>query len=1055
MIMKCKKKIGLGVLAAVMAAMPLRAGIVYQCDFEDATENAQWVLNAGKAGPTLPSIWYIGEPGNFSQTGQNGLFISSDGGKTAVYTANAAEGCVAYRAMTLTPGSYDLDFDWRCMGTTNTNIIVAWVSQSTTTNSAPATLTTNVTNNQIGDKLYGSRGWRSSHITFTVTAANSAGKLVFAWSGAKDTPKPPSGCVDNIIIKETPVVACTKPKNVKYDKQTAYLSWTGPNDVVYQVRDYCSNDGSLIEYDSVADTRLRLMLNAEGTHTFSVRADCGDGNYSEWVSTSTFVWIPGLRCIEYLDIDGVPKGHAGICYTGVYTDYRDNNRPGQIGMVDLGSDNNNSLHTIHTNLDETDFNTDGLLNVVPDGEIASVRLGGREYPGPESRSASIEYQYYVQRGMSDLLDLKFAVVMQDGSHGEGNPSFRLDILDGRGQPLESSCTHYNFIVGFGEDTSGELWHQGIADSDVSWSDWQKVTVSLRPYVGQTLTIRLTAVRCNVDTHFSYAYFTLGCRSGDIEGLSCGDTRTDHFDAPEGFSYRWYKEEDPTRATLGTGQSYGIEPTDTCVYMVECHSLVDYSCYYTLTANPNPRYPEAIGDTVVTHENCQNLVTFSNNSVVRVMNRVTGMTMSIDEPIYTVFFDYGDGKQESVKSTSIKHEYPAEGGHFDAYMIASMNDGECEDTIFYSFDLPDILHTGSTTIEHLCRGEKFQLPDGEWVEDDTLYISYTPNKYGCEAPNELYVYFHDSVAAVTDTTFCEGGYIDFEGSRYTETGTYRVNLLTQYGCDSSLTLNLTVLPRLLLDVPDTVVACGDFGNGEQIIIPHEVLKGRYNGVEVFIDNARNVSHPFDSVYSFGPEDEIAIPVPDSVRPDYYSVLLNPGTEDCPADSVPITLLVKYSSQIMTQKYGFVALLNPSHNYGEFAYRPYEYTWYRNDSVMEGEYMSYIHVTDEDWGARFHVEVVRVDDGLKLASCPLTYMAERPVFGTNPSPVCVRPTWVGKGEPMTITGAQTATLVDILGRTIETFRLGVDDVRTIQFNAPNQKGIYFVKVADHEAIKIMVR
>ena len=92
--MKRKAKILLIWAVLLMAVLPaaLKAQIIYQCDFEDAQENTQWVLNWGARGPLCESKWYIGSPGQFGLVGDSGLYVSSDGQnatyKSTLHTAN-------------------------------------------------------------------------------------------------------------------------------------------------------------------------------------------------------------------------------------------------------------------------------------------------------------------------------------------------------------------------------------------------------------------------------------------------------------------------------------------------------------------------------------------------------------------------------------------------------------------------------------------------------------------------------------------------------------------------------------------------------------------------------------------------------------------------------------------------------------------------------------------------------------------------------------------------------------------------------------------------------
>ena len=66
------------------------------------------------------------------------------------------------------------------------------------------------------------------------------------------------------------------------------------------------------------------------------------------------------------------------CYVGVNPNNIDGSGQG-IGftsnLVDLGYQNMESRHTVHYDLNEVDPRTDGRLHTIPEGEVASVRLG--------------------------------------------------------------------------------------------------------------------------------------------------------------------------------------------------------------------------------------------------------------------------------------------------------------------------------------------------------------------------------------------------------------------------------------------------------------------------------------------------------------------------------------------------------------------------------------------------------------------------------------------------------------------------------------------------------
>lgn len=1044
------------ILLLLLLVIPMAAQIVYQCDFENQIERQQWVLNPTSPNDTTTvwqNRWYMGSPGNYSQRGHWGMYISLQGNSDEpTYLSNSASCTVAYRELTLTPDNYTLDFDWRALGLgQNATLEVFWVPQANTTYCN--------NNGKYSNRLapykianatfYGSKPWQPARLNFTVTQADSIGKLVFMWvTYLRDAAKAPSACVDNIVISKQSS-ACPAPTNVKYDKMTGTLSWNG-NAAWYEVRDYAINGGELKEYTNVTNNSQVLDITSEGTHYFYIRAYCGEDSWSQWVMTSFFTWIPGSRCIDYLDIGPNPT-FKGVCYTGNFDELYVQGKQGKMEKVDYGPASDESMHTVHMDLNEIDPNTtvNGGLNTVPDGEIASVRLGAYTSSGLSSR---LEYKYTVQAGMSDLLDIKYAVVMESGNHsaeyqpgGDLNPTFTLNILDGNGNKLDG-CTQVYFVAGFGDPNN---WHNEPENTKLFWCDWSTVTVSLRQYVGQTLTIRLTSMRCSWDTHPAYAYFTIGCRSGSLEGLACGDYATDHFEAPEGFSYRWYKENDPSHTTVSTDRVFNISPSDDQIYMVECHSLFEPECYFTLTANPNPRYPVADIDTVVSHYNCQNVVDFENRSVVQVINRADGSVMSNAEPIQTILYDYGDGSEpEIIEGPANRHIYPVTGGTFHAMAIASMNDGMCQDTVHFELNLPDLLHTGSYEYVHVCEGDYYVLPTRDTVFSDTVYVSYTQNKYGCQAPSELSVFFHPESYDTTVVELCEGSYYEFEGTRYSKSGTFTVPLRTIHGCDSMLTLNLTVIPKLMVDIPDTVEICADESS---VIVPYIQKQGHMTDIHVRM-SALAQNEGFSTEYHFLAGDQIVLPTPASLRAGYYDAELEFTAPACQSDPLHLIIKASYPTSVMRQKETVIALLNEQYNGGNYIWTGYQ--WYCNGVAVSGATTSYIVVDDSHLGDEYYCLLTR-DDNVVIATCPIIYNAGHAAIGDVSDNLYVTPTALGVGDPMQVLAHGEVVLYDIVGRRVASFGDSRQATQQLIITAPDRAGIYILKDSSHATAKIIVR
>lgn len=1062
-----------------MVSTTLSAQVYYKCDFEDPAQAASWHLNYAidpnvsactatqlKGDTTnvnkIPNHWYIGEIGDFSPELGNGLYISADSGATSSYNTAAATHVIAYDTLTLAPGTYALDFDWRLAGNASTKLYVAWVprdeakiqslANAASANWFKSTYRINTTD------LFGQRTWKPETFTFQVTQATSRGKLIFVFTAAQDygVMNPPAACVDNIEIHSA--ASCAPPTQLKYTDNTASLTWSG-RAAYYQVRDYSSYAEALDVYDSLTVTSLKPNLYAEGMHTFYVRALCDEGQYSPWVTTTQFVWIPGVRCLDYMDLSNPA---VAACYTGTanatsggwgspggynaYATLLNGPNQGRAG------DWNSGQHTWHTNPDEFDPQTEGLLPTVPEGELMSIRLGNMQ---TSNGAEGIVYRLTIPRGESKILKLKYALVLnyasghdaggpEIGEHGGGEQShFYVEIRDNQGRPQGAGCSTFDFSATPDISQLGPGWH--IAPNDVIWKEWTEVSISLVEFAGQTIQIRLSNYDCTAGGHWGYAYFAMECIDGGLQGIACGDFSTDHFEAPEGFNYRWYARDDAQKRTLSTDRVFNISPQCDTVFLVDVINKVN-GCSYTLTANPNPRFPKAVGTHSIVSANCRHDVTFTNNSFVRVVNRKDGSTMSQDELITKVILDYGDGVKQRVSGDRFVHTYPATGGHYDVYMVASMNDDVCTDTIRYSLDLPDLLHTGSDRSIHLCNGQTYTMSDGTVISTNRVDSTVSLNKYGCMAPDYTRIYFHDVLRDTTVGHICEGGYFEFEGKKYTQPIFDSAEYISVWKCDSVHYLKLSMTDLLKVEMPQTFTVCGD---DRVLNMPYRVLGGDMDSVTVVTSSIMQDAG-FEAEYTFAVGEEIVIPMPEGVIPGAFDVSLHWHTPECPVEPIRTSVNVLYPSTIFDQVPGVVSLQNEMYNGGEYEWTAYQ--WYRNGVLMPNDTMSYVIVDPiADIDAEYTVVVTRQGDRVTIGSCPFIYSAGLGIEQTG-FEALVRPTLVQPGEQLVARLDAPAAIYDVMGRLVFQETDWTSGVHTI--TAPSQPGVYFVKV-NQLTTRIIVR
>lgn len=492
------------------------------------------------------------------------------------------------------------------------------------------------------------------------------------------------------------------------------------------------------------------------------------------------------NCLDYTNL----KSTSNIPTYGIYSNpYRDG------GLVDYGYNNISSRHTVHYDIAEKDPRTGNQLSTVPPGEKASVRLGN-SLSGSEAES--ITYRYHVDTNNFSLMILKYAIVFQDPNHSiTEQPRFTLQILDENLSYIDSVCGVADFYA-----DSSALWHS-VADTNIIWKDWTTVGFDLAKYHDKVINIRLTTYDCKQGGHFGYAYFALSCSTQALLSSSCGETSSNTFTAPIGFSYRWYSSAD-TSLTLSTNRSLDVVVDSTLSYFCEVSSLENPSCSFILDAYGGRKFPIADFNYTYTIEDCAFVVKFNNISTVSY----NGSTPSPNgEPCDAAKWVFEDGVIIDQYSPTRKF---STAGDYKVRLIVSVGNFECADTIdkiiHLAKDGQSLVIIGDSS---LCIGEGTVLTSsltGEYIwntGDTTKSISLTPtvsNTYyiylidtsGCinRALKDVYVHpIWDSVNIVD--TICDNNPIDGQGYYIDQSGNYILYLQSTFGCDSTVYLTLTV------------------------------------------------------------------------------------------------------------------------------------------------------------------------------------------------------------------------------------------------------------------------
>lgn len=940
-----------------LSAQTVVTQVPYDCGFEIGSENDEWKLNEYIGTGKLENMWHIGS--DVASTGVNSLYVSADDGVTATYipTANVL---TASREFLLPKGRYNLAFDWMgCGDPATSELCVVWVDadekriSSTLTSAISQTLTSNICSIAGRNKLNGVAVWRRDMVTIESDGITPK-KLIFVWVNSNVSVLNPGGCVDNIEIRDN---ACSAPTQLKVqvDADSALLSWRGfADNYIVEYKKYGESTWNATQVSGAE--KITIGPLTEGAYECRVKAVCDDKESVAVAFNKFLVYLP--LCIDYVNLD------SAKCMYGSVADM--NVGKGSVGKKDYGYDDMTSRHTVHIIPGEKDPRAqrpDGtFLNTIPQGEIASVRIGNWE---AIAKAEAVEYEYLVDSTVAKVMTLKYAIVLESPQHEKPlNPHFLLQIFDAEtGEQIDPSCTEANYYAK--NDMDGwSTWLPPGASSKIVWKDWTTLGINLANdrMHGKKIRIRVSIFGCGAQVHFAYAYFTLGCDAGELKGIGCGEQPTTYFEAPAGFHYKWYLASDPLQAELGDSAKFeGFDPTDIRDYKVDVMFPENHSCKFTLTASAVPRDVVPEGSCVLEKRDCGLFVECQSTSYV-----IRGGGRS-DDDVEQVLWKL-DGTTVSFQ-TQTEIVLPNDGQPHTITLSAGISIDEsgvprCSDIKEFNFHEPVLKDTVVEVIERICVGPE---QNAVGILQDKIDTTQNYNGFGCDSITITHYETVYGVDTLLYDTICSDEQYLFGGVPVTQTGEYIDTVLSRAtGCDSIVTLRLTVYPAPETDVPSEIVFCSDDRTAN---IPLYIHSGSVDGVALHF-SADAIAGGFSPDSFIYVADTIFVSLPRNLKADRYSVGVEMINKHCGSDTANVLLVACYPSGIIQQKWNDVlALYNKKWNGG---YDFTAYQWYVNDNPIPDARSSYLYIGENQvFGESdlYHAVLTRTD-GVVLPTCKVT-------------------------------------------------------------------------------------
>lgn len=825
--------------------------IPYSMGFEesDSLELKNWFLNPGAMASRCVEKWYVGEAAK--NTGRRGLYITKDDGLNASFgVANNIQ--YAYRDFLIPQGVYEISFDWCCMGAPDA-ALYAGVGPADNLNLAASSISAAVPSNVMSwcktlGKLSNTTLWRNVSLKLNSNGINTY-RLFFVWASSnRDTTiaVPLGGCIDNVQICSA---NCAKPKNVKATNtcDSIMVTWEGTSEKYsFEFR----RRGSKWSVPTIVQQESFILENVdEGLYDIRVRGICNDIDTSAYAYLNSYVlFCPEKHCINYVDLHGPDV----TCTYGSFSDPY-----AYVGVIDSGYGGQEKFyrHTINWDPDCYDPYTCNQLPLIPDGELASVRLGNWNIGG---EGEAISYQYVADIENAAILLLKYAVVLEDPGHGStANPKFTLEIFGEDGTLLSPTCGAADFYADVNRKDLG--WH---VCGNISWKEWTTIGLNLAEVgvkTGDVLTIRLTTRDCSFGAHFGYAYFTLGCAAAKLYGTSCGNDSQMSIEAPDGFKYEWY---DKDNKFVTDTKRLTIDPSDTTTYRCRLIFIENEECDFSLYSSLRPRFP--ISEFTYRYEptDCENKVRFYNKS--HIMTVFNGDTVHhYDELCEEYEWSFGTGEVSAVRNPV--YVFPQEGGKFPVTLISSIAEGACNNDTTIYVTIPKIGDTEQVIDSAICEGS-YVVFGKYYAALSQLYYDSLKSVAGCDSVIILDLKVNPvSKTYLPDTTVCAEIplCIDGECYKHTSSGSFVRFKQNQFGCDSTIWMNVTmqdsILPTITIKEPEDepgsgTVTIGGKGydyfymNGERYDASQTYFTGYDGGIfefEFFNDFGCSVLH-FDTM-----------------------------------------------------------------------------------------------------------------------------------------------------------------------------------------------------------------
>jgi len=436
-------------------------------------------------------------------------------------------------------------------------------------------------------------------------------------------------------------------------------------------------------------------------------------------------------------------------------------------------DNNKNRFQIITTAGN-DAYTGGNVPRIPEGATSSIRLGDMCSASNESAEA-LFYEMTVTPDNA-LLFINYAVVLESPSHGPtGNPEFIIRVCrkvndQWQNVPINDSL----YYIMQAPNSNDEILPYGWYRANIGWScpyvykPWTKTGINLSQYLYSDIRIEIYISDCYAQFHGAYCYISGECMPSMQLTIDSCSSIVAHTGLE---SYQWFRKNSLGEwDTIQGANTYKYKPRETDFYTDSIGNRVDSNEFRCLAVSR--MLNQALDSTYLSINVQRNQINFNLDTIIYD-------TICANE-IYTEngFNVYGAGEHIRVVQSS----------------------NGCDSTITLLLTVNPVQTTqlyDTISLSETYNDNGFNTNIGG-IHTDTLQAVT-----GCDSIVMLHLSIDSTYYTTIFDTICDNETYTENGFNTAFAGTYENTLQATIGCDSVITLHLTVNPTYTEMVYDTI------------------------------------------------------------------------------------------------------------------------------------------------------------------------------------------------------------------------------------------------------------